>query len=741
GRILDESGVPLDQVQITASTSNDSFFTETGLDGSFVVSLRSGTYRVTAEKPGYAKAVLSESISVASGEEKTLPDYTLKRLRGNIAGEVRQKTGGQALPETKILARSGTGSAYQALSDNSGKFQFTDAAGRFILLPGRYTLIASKAGFRADTLKDVAVQANQTTQGQFLLEKNLGEIRGTVVAAGSPVEGATITATYVSSGVYYTAISAADGTFAIRQIPVGSYEVRVARSGYTSPPPQTVATGAVLQLELVKNDGRIHGVVSDRETGQPVRGARVYADDSHGNNGKDYTDSQGRYEISELPKVNPYTVTVTKSGYQAVRQENLSVTADTRLDVQLSRLYGNISGHVLGEDQQPMAGVTVRASSGQNVFVDTTGSQGTFSFVHVPAGQYTLTASKVGFQSDPVQQIVSLWQGGSVENVDFTMKEAKAAQIEIVGPELLSNQSKQQYTFVALTADKRSASIAPQWSVDLPAAVDSLTATGLLDPKDQYIGPLTLILTDTYSGVSGKKSLSVLQPLTPRSAAVSVSDQLGAELTLADSTVAENVAIQLRKPVIPPAQRATRSFQVLGDVYQFSPENLKLLKPATLSLPVPEGASGDLVIGRWDLQWLEWKPLESSRLQGKQLEVEIEQLGRFAVLGLAEPLSLKEIELKPNPFSPQVGPLRIRYVVTSNQTTSPMVTIKIYNMVGDLVRNLVSGEPQPRGENVVTWDGTTDHGRMARNGRYVLQLKVRDLSGEKEALKTFVLIK
>ena len=705
--------------------------------------LRAGTYTVTARKTGFKEGVLAQNVQVAAGEVKSLPDFTLLRARGKISGTVRSKGDNIPLPEAKITAKGKSGVVYQTLSANDGTFNFTDSEGRPILLPDEYSVVASKAGFRPDTLAGIALQADQTVQLQFELEKNLGEISGTVTSGGAAVEGATVTATHLASAQYFTAISDEQGAFAIRKIPLGTYQLRVAKTGYTSPPPDTVAAGSTVQLELIKNDGRISGTVTDKETGQPLRGARVYVDDGHGNNAQSYTNSQGNYDIRDLPKTNPYDVTISKSGYQRVQKTAVTVTANTKLDVQLQRLYGNITGKVVGEGQQPMAGVLVRAVNGGTVRADTTGADGAFAFTHIPAASYKLTAHKVGFVSDPVQQVVSLWQGGDVSDVTFVMKEAKAAEIQIIGPELLSNQSRQQYTFVALTADKRAASIEPVWSVDKPAAVDSLSPTGLLDPKNQFIGLVTLRLTDTYSGVSGQKKISVVQPLSPKNTAVTVSDQGGLALTIPDSAVSQNVAIQLRTLTLPPARRATRKFQVLGDVYQLAPENLKLLRPATLTLPVPEGAgsAGGLLIGWWDIRWLEWKPLENTRTQGDQMEADIQQLGRYAVLSLAEPLSLKEIRLTPNPFSPFGGPLKIRYVVTSNKTTSPMVTIKIFNMAGDLVRNLVPGTPQPRGENTVTWDGTTNSGKMARNGRYVLQIRVEDGSGKKEALKTFALIK
>ena len=62
-------------------------------------------------------------------------------------------------------------------------------------------------------------------------------------------------------------------------------------------------------------------------------------------------------------------------------------------------------------------------------------------------------------------------------------------------------------------------------------------------------------------------------------------------------------------------------------------------------------------------------------------------------------------------------------------------------MTGDLVAVLAQNAPQNKGINSIFWDGTTTNGGNGLNGRYVVQIKVKDDSGEKEILKSVVLIK
>jgi hypothetical protein len=86
--------------------------------------------------------------------------------------------------------------------------------------------------------------------------------------------------------------------------------------------------------------------------------------------------------------------------------------------------------------------------------------------------------------------------------------------------------------------------------------------------------------------------------------------------------------------------------------------------------------------------------------------------------------SLKLFENVPNPFSQQTT---IKYQVSQ----SGKVSLKVYNISGQVVRVLVNEEtspsnPSPRGEGrvgSVVWDGRDDTGNRVSNGIYIYQLK------------------
>jgi len=83
----------------------------------------------------------------------------------------------------------------------------------------------------------------------------------------------------------------------------------------------------------------------------------------------------------------------------------------------------------------------------------------------------------------------------------------------------------------------------------------------------------------------------------------------------------------------------------------------------------------------------------------------------------------------PNPFNPQT---KIEYSLPR----AGHVSIKIYNVKGELVRTLVDAN-QDAGAHVVVWDGTNDHGASVASGVYFYETRTAD----KVAIQKMALVK
>lgn len=83
----------------------------------------------------------------------------------------------------------------------------------------------------------------------------------------------------------------------------------------------------------------------------------------------------------------------------------------------------------------------------------------------------------------------------------------------------------------------------------------------------------------------------------------------------------------------------------------------------------------------------------------------------------------------PNPFNPSTT---IRYAIGKRSN----VSLSIYNLLGQKLRTLVSGE-QTTGTYAVVWDGLTDSGSQAASGVYVYHLR----AGEFQAARKLLLLR
>lgn len=100
----------------------------------------------------------------------------------------------------------------------------------------------------------------------------------------------------------------------------------------------------------------------------------------------------------------------------------------------------------------------------------------------------------------------------------------------------------------------------------------------------------------------------------------------------------------------------------------------------------------------------------------------------------------------PNPFSPSKGSISVNYILTTNSE----VTIKVYTVLGDLVRtfNYSAGSEGGKGDssgynNKIEWDGKNGDGMTVGNGVYIMQITAdaSNGSGKSTEIKKIMVVK
>lgn len=215
------------------------------------------------------------------------------------------------------------------------------------------------------------------------------------------------------------------------------------------------------------------------------------------------------------------------------------------------------------------------------------------------------------------------------------------------------------------------------------------------------------------------------------------------EIWISGGAVAGQTVLRLHRRALSTNFTSTRDHELSGGLFEFS-HAPSTAWPHSPSLRFAMGAKTSARIGIFSDSALDWLPLPDS-LHGEDtttggrpalatpLRKWVGNLHGLLVDPL--PLSATGLEIIPNPFSPMVLAAadgndqygaRILFQPHSAQSDRVNISLKIYNQRGELVRVLEANRSVPKVPLTYWWDGKTDSGHWARNGRYVVMLLVKE---------------
>jgi uncharacterized membrane protein len=348
----------------------------------------------------------------------------------------------------------------------------------------------------------------------------------------------------------------------------------------------------------------------------------------------------------------------------------------------------------------------------------------------------------------------------------------EVADLTISAPELVV-ESGDSIRFTATATDTAGAliPIVPVWETT-PANLVSVrkipfSMDAWLRTEVNMIGRLQVQATDSISGIS-----SLYNSDSPDRSqwglgiyGVAVADSVdttwfvdgqGFKIGLPPGSVPTGriARIFLNEPRLTPVFRLTPKFELPPIGYNIGVEgNLNTSGQYILMLPRQPGhILPQPTVGVWNPGRIDWDVVTGTfNSDSSAVTIVVSSLaGQYALISESEQLGVRDLKFNPNPFSPNhpTRPgLSVEFRLTSNLADYPVLTVKIYNMAGQLVRTLVDSRLQPKGdyrrggENQLIWDGRTDDGMNARNGRYMVVLIAKDASGESKVVGSAALIK
>jgi len=269
--------------------------TVTGSDGTYALTdLPAGAYVVAASRGGYSFTPTSQNVTV--GPSRTNVDFAGVSA-GSTTFAIRGTVRANGLPLSGVSIAAG------------GKAALTIADGTYVvtgLSAGSYAVVPTRTGYTFDPVQTVVAVGPDASGVDFT-----GTGSETFSAAGVvTVDGAALPGVEVTSG-NFTAVTGADGAFALQGLPTGRYVLTPRLAGFTfSPTTRTVNVGpdrtgvdfAATRLLTLS------GTVFAGGVGLP--GVSVAA------GGKTaVTNALGHYTLTDLSP-GAYTVTPARQGYR-----------------------------------------------------------------------------------------------------------------------------------------------------------------------------------------------------------------------------------------------------------------------------------------------------------------------------------------------------------------------------------------------------------------------------------------
>ncbi|MEP7273472.1 MAG: carboxypeptidase regulatory-like domain-containing protein, partial [Acidobacteriota bacterium] len=323
---------------------------------------------------------------------------------GWIRGVVTNAATGERLAGARVNL---TGTNDTAITGDDGTYELNNVP------IGSQALAASADGF-APKQVPVTVTAGQVVTQDISLLPQTGSINGFVIslAGYQPVVGATI----VVKGTAIGTVSGADGSYTLSSAPIGPQTVTASAPGFNAEQAEVNVIAGQTSTEdffLTPVVGTLGGIVRNATTNQAIVGATVSTAGISTTTG-----GNGSYTLNNIPE-GPQTLTATADGFNPA-SVSLTVIAGTTVtrDIAMNPLLGTLTGVVRNADTaDPIPGATITVAG--TALSATSGADGSYTMVNVPAGVQTLNASANGYVSG--QATGANIVGNATVSRDFTL--------------------------------------------------------------------------------------------------------------------------------------------------------------------------------------------------------------------------------------------------------------------------------------------------------------------------------
>ena len=389
-------------VKVKAASSSGGLSYEATTDEAGLYTLSNvlhGDYVLTFEKDGYE--TYTTNVTVEPGRTSTA-DAQLKSRFGSIRVIVSFVDKDDPTGIVVNVYRNGT-LIFSATATSTGIIVIVN-----LPIGDGYSVIASSDGYGSSGEDKVTVSSGTVSELNLQkLSNRYGSIKGRVVdAGGNPIGSATVS---ISSddGNSYTLTTSNDGTFSKTDVAVGTYTVSAGKADFlttTFPQTYTVESSLVTEIKddivLTSRYANIEGRVqyADKEDASNI--SVTIEDDKGRTLGTVVTGGTGSYSFKV--ESGTYYIRANAQGYfESSKVVNVVSGNEYVVEFEdLKSMYGSVYGKILTSNGSAVEGATIRLESNDGkAYTVSSLADGSFLFENVPIGDYSVSVSKLEFQT------------------------------------------------------------------------------------------------------------------------------------------------------------------------------------------------------------------------------------------------------------------------------------------------------------------------------------------------------